>query len=61
MAVTAHWIARNSAGTLEWRSALIAFRHNGEHLAEVMFRILQETGIVQKVSDEVEIIAACRI
>jgi hypothetical protein len=55
MVVTAHWIAWNSSnGSLEWKSALIAFRHvdgvhSGSHLAEIFFKILMEFKIIRKV------------
>jgi hypothetical protein len=53
MAVTAHWLTR-SGGSLEWKSALIAFRqvdgeHTGSHLAKIFFQILKERDIIHKV------------
>lgn len=54
MAVTAHWLARDSRGRLEIRNRLIAFEHvsgghDGESLAKYMMNVLEEYEIVHKV------------
>ena len=54
MAVTAHWMAKGKTNQLELRSALIAFRevvgsHSGENLSHVLFDIIQNAGIADKV------------
>ncbi|KAL1745752.1 hypothetical protein HDZ31DRAFT_35679 [Schizophyllum fasciatum] len=55
MAVTAHYIVRTDDGKLKLRHRLIAFRlvrgaHDGEHLANVFFKVLEEIRALDRVS-----------
>jgi hypothetical protein len=54
-AVTGHWIEEPTAGTWELRSALLGFTrlnnaHNGKHLGQALFKILERVGVAHKVS-----------
>lgn len=57
LGVTAHYIVREAgSGRLLLRSGLLAFRHikgshTGENLAKILFGIIHEMGIVNRVSE----------
>jgi hypothetical protein len=57
LGVTAHYIVREAAGRrLLLRLGLLAFRHiqgphTGENLARILFEIIREMGILNRVSD----------
>ena len=54
LALTAHWIARGPADSLELRSGLAAFhwfmgKHSGDRLSLAMLALLDHAGTTQKV------------
>ena len=55
-AVTGHWIEDTSLSIWEMQVALLSFTHlnnshNGKCLGQVLFKIVQQLGIEQNVSD----------
>jgi hypothetical protein len=56
MALTAHYMVRDGKGRLALRNRLLAFRviegrHDGKHLARIIFEILKEAHLLGKVSE----------
>lgn len=54
-AATGHWIEESSPGTWELQCAIIGFTilnnsHNGQHLGQALYKIVDRVGIAHKVS-----------
>ena len=54
-AITGHWIEENTPTVWECKSALLGFTkvnnaHNRKHLGSALFKVLDQVGIVHKVS-----------
>jgi ketopantoate reductase len=66
MAVTTHFCLRDEAGRLSIASRLLAFRvvegsHDGEHIGDALFEIMDEAGITHKVCSQCFQIQMCNL
>lgn len=65
MSITAHWLGQDADGNWKMYTRLLAFKnvlgkHTGEHLADELFAIIKQTGILHKVCLRVSVYRTCR-